>query len=79
MNSDLCYILCTTKLLNFAEESYLPFLDHTVCSKIEEWYRTNAPTAKIYRDIKNDGTLMYITWYIEFTDKADYTLFVLTR
>lgn len=79
MADTLRYTLCTTTLFDFSEDSCLDFLDYEVYSKIEKWCNENAPTAKMYREMKNDNIFTYITWYIEFTNKVDYTLFVLTR
>lgn len=80
MSNEFKYTLCIKKTINdFDLDSYLPFLDYEVCNEPEQWCKLHAPTAEIHRGIISEDTYLYITWYIVFTNKEDYTLFALTR
>ena len=73
-------MLLSRKLLDDVDlDSYLVSLDFEVCSYIEKWRSENTPTATMRRIIDTTAQYFHISWYIEFDNKSDFTLYQLSR
>lgn len=80
MSDNLKFVLASKRFLNDSNlDEYLMFLDYEVCNDAETWCKNNAPTAIICRQISTKDLYLYITWYIEFTNKNELVFYQLSK